>query len=401
MKQRTVVAPVVESDFSKADGKLAFWKQILPQSVVNYTTKSGKRAVINFDEQYLTDLARAHANHVLDQTPFLLADADNRHTMDPERIRADVVEMRLAREGEAPGLYGKFVFPSQEAAKAVLDNPKLGVSARIREGIERSDGSFVKRGIIHVLGTLDPQVTGMAPWVPAVDLSFDPTDNILDLSDEAYEGAPVAKKKDGAPEADEIEVPDAEDVTDEQIDAMTDEELNAFLEKNAPGILAQIESEVDDADEDDENDDDESEEDESDEAEPKVLAGAGAELSNKAKQDIELANAASAAAQARANEALKRMAAAEWREYRATAQADGVPPHLLDLAEPILNRPEDMVVDLSVTDDDDVNASEIVRAFIDAARGTVDLSVEQGHTGSIGSDEDPDKDLLAMWDRTS
>lgn len=369
MKNRTIVAPRVESDFSKVD-KVTYWKQILPQTKIEYTTKGGKRATLDFSEQYLTDLANAHKNKVLDQLPFLLADKDNAHTMDPERVRAQVTEVRLAQPGETPGLYGKFVFPSKEAAKAVIDNPNLGVSARIREGIQRSDGTAAPRAMIHVLGTLDPQVTGMAPWVPAVDLSFDPADNILDLSEYDKEPPVASKDDEGFP-------------TEADIDAMTEAEVDAFLEKYAPGILS--DAEVIPTKDEHEND------------EPQ-LVGAGAELSAEAKHDIELANAAATAANQRANEALRRMAASEWASFRLAAINDGVPPHLLDLAEPVLNRPDDMVIDLSNTGDEDVNASEIVRQFIEAAKGTIDLSVEKGHYGSIGSDEDPDKAGLAMWE---
>lgn len=379
IKQRTILAPPMESDLASADGGegLAFWKQVLPMGKIHYTTKSGKRSTLNFDKQYLTDLATAFDSKVLDQTPFVLADKDNAHTMQPEHFRGEIAEVRLANEGEKPGLYAKIKFASKEAAKAVLDNPGLGVSARIREGLERSDGSFVKRAMIHVLGTLDPQVTGMTPWVPAVaDLSFDPSDNILDLSDETYEGAPVAKKT-------EAGVPDIEAVTDEQIDAMTEEELDAFLTEYAPGILAEIEAEGT----------------EPDPIVPAVEPVKELEpaLSATQTKDIELANATAVAANARAEAAMRKMADAEFKAYRSEAIAAGVPPHVLDLAEPVLNRPEDMIVDLSTSGEEDVNAGDIVRQLVEGYKGTVDLSTESGHYGSIGSDEDPDKDDLIAW----
>lgn len=378
MSTRVVALPALESDFTK-ESKTVYWKQILPQAKINYTTKSGKRSTIDFDEKYLSNLITAFNSKALDQTPFLLADADNRHTMDPERWRASVTDMRLARPGEKPGLYAKLEFPSKEAAKAVVENPQLGVSARIREGITTSDGRTFPAGIIHVLGTLDPQVTGMSEWQP-VDLA-----NLLDLSNETFsEREKMANKS-------KFANVDINSITEEDIDAMTDEEVEAFLEEVAPGFLAEFE---------DEEVSEEEEEDEEVSAEGKQLVGAGAALSNKkANKDIELANAQAVQATARANEALRRMAEAEWKQYRSQMLDDGVPPHLLDLAEPVLNRADDMVIDLSHTEDDDINVSDILRKVLDASKGVVDLSAEQGHYRSDAtSDDDPDKAMLAEWE---
>ena len=60
----------------------------------------------------------------------------------------------------------------------------------------------------------------------------------------------------------------------------------------------------------------------------------------------------------------------------------------------------DMVIDLSVTNEADVNVSEVVRGLLDALEGTVDLSTEEGHNGNFkaGDGEDPDAEMLATWD---
>lgn len=365
-------------DLSSKGGQLAFWKQILPMKSIHYTARDGSRQSINFDKDYLTDLAN---NKAVDKIGFLLADRDNAHTMDPERWRGEVVKMEVRDDG----LYGKIVFPSPEAAKAVLENPDLGVSARIREGIQKSDGSTLNRGIIHVLGTLDPQVSGMSPWQTA-DLSTEQGD-VLDLSDKEYEDMADDSKKTLA------------DYTEADIEKMTDAELDAFLAEFVP----EFDNYTGDTDEADEHDDeaDEDHEDHEDEAdEAKVLTGAGADMSKSGTSDIELANQQVAAANARATEALKRVAEAEWRETRAAYLSDGVPPHALDLAAPVLNRPDDMVIDLSVTDEADVNVSEVVRGLLDSMKGFVDLSAEEGHNGhfDLSNGEDPDKELLDRWD---
>lgn len=375
-KARTILTPATETDLSVA-GKLAFWKQVLPEKTITYTTKSGKQATVDFTKDYLGKIIEHFNKGTMDQTPFQLADADNKHTMDPERYRGDVTEMRLAREGELPGLYAKLEFPNEKAATAVLENPRLGVSARIRE---ENDGPK----IIHVLGTLDPQVTGMSPW-QAVDLSAY-NDNVLDLSRETYtEGNAVVAKS---------ETKSINDYTEDEIDAMSEDEIEAFLAEFAPEFA--------DSHEDDEDEDEDEEDEDEDELEDE-LVGAGAKghsLSKErdASREIELANSVAAQANSRAQEALRRMAEAEWKEYRNTMLAAGVPPHALDLAKPILNRPDDLVIDLSNTDEDDLNVAEVVRQLLDLSKGTIDTDIELGHSGSFTQgDDDPDKAMLDAW----
>lgn len=356
-----------EYDLSAEDGKIAFWKQILPKRQIHYTAKDGSRRTLNFDEKYLADLAN---NKAVDKVGFLLADVDNRHTMDPERWRGSVEKFEVRDDG----LYGKIVFPSKAAAKAVLDNPDLPVSARIRESIPKDDGSVVSRGIVHVLGTLDPQVTGMSGWQTA-DLSNEDT-NLMDLSAETYEDGIMGTKKSVA------------EFTEAEIEAMSEAELNEFLaaavEEFDEGILNldEVDDETDETDEVDEVDETTSEK------EPEMA------LSNEATQQIDLANT-------RANEALRRLAQKEWETTRDRYLDAGVPPAALDLAAPVLNRPDEFVVDLSVTDgaDAEVNVGSIVRGLLDALKGTVDLSVEHGHSGTFTEGEDPDAEGLAVWDK--
>lgn len=352
-----------EMDLAHQDGRLAFWKQILPKKTIHYTAKDGSRQVIDFNEQFLTDLAN---NRAVDKIGFLLADKDNAHTMDPERWRGEVTELAVRDDG----LYGKIVFPNAEAAKAVIDNPNLGVSARIRPNVQRSDGSTVSSGIIHVLGTLDPQVSGMSPWQTA-DLSTE--DEVLDLSDKEYEDM-----------ADKQEPRDLSEFTEADLDAMSDEELDEFLATYA-GELFDYTDDVD----------------ENNEPEPKAekREPVGASLSHEGSADIELANQRAEDATRRANEAMRRVAEAEWREERSAFLNAGVPPHALDLAAPVLCRADDMVIDLSVTGESDVNVSEVVRGLLDSLKGTVDLSSEQGHSGTFSASDgdDPDKAMLDAW----
>lgn len=367
-KEKTVnlsfITPAVHNadvELAQKDGRLAFWKQILPKKTITYTAKDGSKQKIDFTEAYLHDLANSKA---VDQIGFLLADKDNAHTMDPERWRGEVAELAVRDDG----LYGKIVFPSPEAAKAVLDNPRLGVSARIRPG---GGTGTAPGGIVHVLGTLDPQAQGMKPW-EATDLSS--TEEVLDLSHEEYLDMATEKS----------EPKDISEFTEEDIEKMSDEELDEFLATYVPEFSEYAEEHEDETDKSKEHE------------ETKVPEPA---LSNKSDADIELANQAVAQANARANEAMRRVAEAEWREERNSLLEAGVPPHALDLATPVLCRADDMVIDLSNTGESDVNVSAVVRDLLDAMKGMVDLSVEAGHSGSFtaGDGDDPDKPMLDAW----
>jgi hypothetical protein len=352
-------------------GRLAFWKQVLPKKEIHYTAKNGTRQVLDFNDRYLTDLAN---NKIVDKVGFLLADKDNAHTMDPERWRGEVAEWQIRDDQPNPdhnGLYARIVFPNADAARAVMQNPDLGVSARIREDVARSDGSTVPRGIVHVLGTLDPQVSGMSGWTTA-DLSTE-TDNLLDLTAETYEN--------GSTMADETKVELTKPVseyTDAEIDEMDDEMLDVFLEAlgvDFDGILDAVAEETVAPEP---------------EREPEMA------LSNEMKAEIDLARSEARAARVE-------LAEARWKQTREAYLNAGVPVKDVDLCEPIFNRPNDFVVDLSNEDGSEINVGEIVSKLLDSLKGTIDLSAETGHAGTFnsGDGEDPDKALLDAWNAQS
>ena len=394
--ERTIFSPMSTADFAQGEDKLIFWKQILPKAPVHYIDNGTKR-LINFDDEYLRDCVKAfRKKEGIDQTMFQLANSENGHghDFDPERQRAEVIDMATYDElppevrekvGGSDGLYAKMRFFDKKAARVVMQNPNLGVSARVRENFPRWDGKVVKRAIIHVAGTIDPKVSGMSPWAPA-DLSYDPKDGyVLDLSNETFEGNRMAGKSKERGNA----IP-----TDEEIDAMSDEELDAFLADSglSDAELDELEGSLDDLDDTDDDDD---------------LADApaetvGASLSNDAQQAIDLANAQAAEANRRALNAQKRQAKAEFAAYRSELIGKGVPVEKIDLAQPVLARPENaLVVDLSNTDDGTLDVSKIVRELLEGYAGVVDMTGEQGHNGTVdfaNGDDDPESELLEAWD---
>lgn len=180
-----VLTPQLATDAVELSG--GRWKkQILPMRPITYTGRDGKKRVIDFNRAYLTDLVTAYNDKAYDQVPFQIADAANTHTNDPARTAGEFVQLELGNDG----LYA--VLEPNEFGKDILaKNPKLSVSARIFENMDRSDGKHYPRALQHVLGTLDPQVPGLKPWEQVaedapVGLSGG-TEDFVDLSNANYE----------------------------------------------------------------------------------------------------------------------------------------------------------------------------------------------------------------------
>jgi hypothetical protein len=333
-----------------------FRKKILPKGSIDY-----KGRKITFDDAYLTDLAASYKTGAYDQVPFMLADKDNRHTMDPDRFRGEVKGVEVASDG----LYATMEL-SADAAELVRKNPKLGVSARIVEGYDRADGKSFPRAMQHVLGTLDPRIPGLGAWTEVSLSGYDSGDEVVDLTNAAYEGASDVAKTDD---------------TDQTIDGLSREEYEALLA--SLDLTDDVTDEGDDGEGDGVNAAD---------REPVT-----ASLSNEDRRSIDLANEQIAE--------LKREKAhdkfeADKREW----VRQGVPPALVELARPVLEAPDGFVIDLSngVDGDSKVDAVHIMRQFLDSAVGYLDLAKERGHAADFANEatdgtNDPDAELLKLW----
>lgn len=340
-KRTVILSPMVGSEAVDLAAGLTWRKRVLKPTTVDY-----KGRAITFDEPYMKNLANSYAAKAYAQVPFTLADDKNQHTDDPERVRGDVIGLDMARPGEEPGLYANIVFPTEEAAKALLMNPKLAVSCRLTE---KNGVPAVK----HVCGTTDARVADLGPWQP-VSLSADEQGEIIDLT--TYD------------QGDEV----ADDVLD--FSTMTDEEIDAILEDAAPDVADEIDPPAVITDETDPDD-----------QEPIVP-----DLSADSRAAIDLANSRAEAAHNEVHVLKANLAAEKWGRERAELANDGVPPDDLDLAAPLLSQPADQVLDLSAADGSDltVNASEIVRGLLESRRGTIDLTGPVGH--AVGSQEQSD-----------
>src|ERR1022692_784128 len=368
---------------AKPAGRNLFRKQLLPIAKINYEGR-----VIDFTRDYLAGLVKAFNDRAYDQVPFQLADAQNTHTDDPERFRGEIAALELTADG-----LDVIVAASDDGAKVLRDNPRLGVSARIREDYARADGKFFTRALKHVLGTLDPRMTGMAPW-EAVDAANDEGD-VVDLTALEYATqtgtadavpavttppeapAPATKETGMALTADQearlgklLDLPDEqftalltppekpaegdtnvlEDLTDAQI-----EELVASLDAETPAPVAEV-------------------------APEKELVPAGASLNAEAQAAIDLANArADETAMALKRVTTKLATAAYEAERDVFARTYGIPPRITDLARGLLEG-EGRVVELA--NGKTADAGSIVREVLKEFGRTVKVLDLSGELGS-------------------
>lgn len=410
----TILAPVDLSAATKT-GPRVFRKQVLAKRTIQYPTPDGKTKTIAFDDAFLADLASSFTAGAYDAVPFILADDQNRHTMAPERFRGWVKGLEVTPDG-----LDAVIELSEDAAELVeRTGGKLGVSARIKP-VRHVDGRSFPRAINHVLGTLDPRLTGMRPWEP-IDLS-DPADDVLDLSGVTYqEGSTMPQTIDlstldpadadallsfaaangidlsteddpdaaspaaGADEAGGDDTTDGDDealgLTDfDSEDGITDAELDALIDAELADVsLSTAAGDDDDTDLSDPlKDDDTGGLDES--ATLDLAAGA--------------VGVAGEEAQAERNESARLRFELAARDYAAA----GVPPHIIDLAEPILSLSDDdaATIDLSTPTGEPVDVRGIVRDMLDAVKGTIDLSTEDGY-GHENPDAAEGTDLADRW----
>jgi hypothetical protein len=400
---------------ARPSGASLWRKQVLPLGTIDY---KGRR--ITFSREYLAGLVKAFGDKAYDVVPFQFADGANSHSNAPEQRRGTVRDLELTDDG-----LDIIVEAGQDAAKHLAEYPDLGVSARIVEAYDRADGKFFPAAIQHVLGTLNPRITGMRPW-QAIDAANDDGD-VLDLTGEKYTVPESAAPPTGTTPANADITPptgtptedthmaftaDQEarlakllDLPDDKFervlavadtepaaegeDQLTDEELQALL------------ASLPDGEGDESTEGDGGEEDSKDAAATDEKVPVGASLSTEAQAAIDLANSRAEETSielARVTTALNRAAFEKERDHY--SREYGIPPRITDLARPVLEG-EGHVVELS--NGSNVDAGAIVRKVLSEVGKTVkmlDLSGEMGSPLDGGRDAERAAEEQTTKDRT-
>jgi hypothetical protein len=329
MPTRAILTPFEKTAATQV-GPGVWRKRVLPVGSINY-----KGRVLNFTPKYLQDLATSFNDQAYDQVPFQLADANNTHTNDPERYRGEILGMEVDNDG----LYVR-MRPNTKGGEILSDNPKLGVSARIVEQYERADGKFYPAAIQHVLGTLDPRIPNLGPW-QQVEMS-NSNERVYDLSDVDFDIA-----------GEEATVPDLTANQQARLDrllGLNDTQFEAFIatldgtaaDLPAPALdtaddltdeeLAEVMAELDDTDL------------EAIEAEyqSSLLVGTGAGPQSDLSNDYDYGGGVSLheiqlAEQQRQLDIMgQKMDADAFELEKRQMVQNGVPPYIVDMAQPLL-----------------------------------------------------------------
>lgn len=365
---RTIQAPIAAAP--AVDLSRTLWrKQVLKAGTINY---AGRK--LTFDRDYLTDLAASFKAGAYDQVPFVLATADNAHNLLPERVRGEVKALEVTADG-----LDALIELSDEGAAIVKDNPRLGVSCRIAEGLEQADGRSFSRAVNHVLGTLDPRITGMRPW-EAVELST-PGEAVVDLTSATYEEATV-------PELTEDEVTQLRALLSANpaagqppaADPAPGEPDDAAIEAAVAALLADPDPDP----------------------EP-----AGASLSaDPGPSAIDLARAETAEAKQMAVQMRRELWDAKLASEAEVLLSKGYAPAVVDLCRPLLygngvTVDDPSVVDLSNSGGSPLNVADQVRKLLEAVGPQIDLSAEHGYAVPATRRTAPQQadELLDLWEK--
>lgn len=392
----TILAPIALSE-TVQDGRRRFWKQILPVTSIDY---DGQK--IDFDPDFHTDLSDAFKGGAYDQVPLMFAGEKNEHNMDPRNFGGDIVKVEYRGPAKGQGTWA-LIEADKTAARVLKRNPKLGVSARIRQGVEKADGRFFKRAINHVLLTMNPRIGGMSPW-QAVDLSEDTGVEVVDLTAQEYkEGNPMGKGT------------TTRRGSRRQIDlsALSDEEFNRLLDLAQTAVEDPVES---DEDVDDDLEDDEVDDEIEDPAETPRRKKSKVKVTKTTERDVEdsghgddpeddeFADTELSERVIRRDEVSQfgqmriDLAQRDWNTKRERYLANGVPAYLLDLAEPVLSQPDKVTLDLSEGEDHDV--TDTITKMLDGVQHIVDLGDEIGSSLDVDLSEEEASEadaLLKEW----
>jgi hypothetical protein len=369
----TTISPFVVSELQEVEltdkkgVKRKLWrKEILPSGQRKY-----KDQTLDFSKINPACVKAFSEGATGPSVPFVLPLADNKHPetgQEVETLEGELARLELGSNGELIG------FLDLSHSTKVPDlikktNGKFGVSGRIEVDYTREDvGKKYDYALSHVCGTTRPHIKDLKPW-ELVDLSEEEkAQTTLDFSTEVIEEKP-SETKETAGDVVALEIPRA------QFD-----KLMAFI-----GDVEKGEEVANKLKDDDGN-------------------SGGAQLSEEATRRIELAETSAQEANRRIELAERRAAQSEWNARKRELALAGVPPVLLDLAEPVLSLHKRFTIQLS--ESETVDASEVLEQVLEAAKGTVKLNQEDGHsvTDALGTSaadkefEEFQKNILAGTD---
>lgn len=293
-------------------GRRLFRKQLLPLAQIRY-----KDGVLDFNRDALQglvdDFNQGGENEMV---PFLLADGARQHGDFTKLISGEVTGLELTDGG-----VDALIALTDEGAALVEKFPKLAVSASIEpDATDAVTGRKSKLQLKHVLGTIDPVVKGMSPWVRA-QLAQENVE-VIDLTAADFQGAHMDDYTDEEREVIRARREAAAQTPAQTATAVDDKPLTEDEEREAEEALAKLGLFAP--------------------AEPvaATLSSDGAEAINLAHQ--QLAEQASEIAKLRHDRD-----AEVWSGYRMKLLTAGVPKSMVDLAAEVFDPDKTKTIDLA------------------------------------------------------
>jgi hypothetical protein len=350
----------------KSTGRVLYKKQILPEGTYDY-----KGTKLDLSADQLKTYVQSFKDGAFDEVPFQFGGSESEHNNDPLKRGGTLVHMEHA---PGKGVNGYFDFSANpETAAYVEKYPRFGVSPRIELGIERADGKKFVGAIQHVCGTLVPRINGMGPW-EKVELgpSANTSDvEIIDLSTETIDldAPPVIDFLNDKPvnDSDKNQEGDAvAQLTDEDLATLRQiREDNALIESLAGPLGQEMNLSL---------------------GESGNTAPPAAPVDTEARRVAE-------ATRKQVDDLRKDLARSRWETQAQKLVSDGVPPSAIELARPIMEDPDDHVIELSSGS----STTDKVRtlSLLEAMKGTIQLGVESGH--QIGGLTPTDEKDIEEW----
>ncbi len=333
-------------------------KQVLKKGTINY-----KGDELTFGDAEMAELAQAFREGAYDQVAFQLATDANQHTANPEQFRGEVRAVIPTETG-----LDALIETTDAGSELIKTNPKLGVSCRLVPERENAGRKF-KLAIEHVLGTLNPVVTGMTGW-QAIALSNEST-TVVDLTAAPYQKEPsMAELSSEQRAAFDQYVSELAQLTGTSSTEATGDVLDAELEALLAQALAADEAERVGA-----------------------STSTSAELSADTRQAIELATAQAEAARQENAGIRAELDLAKFAHERTDLVAKGIPPAIVDLAMPLLLGSGHAI---ELANGTQADAGDVMRKVLHEIEGLIDFSAEH-LPASHPPANDKTKALLDQW----
>lgn len=172
---------------AESDGKVRFWKQLLPYRKFTYSKGSQRRSVSI--TRKLADRIVSNFGKAPEMVSLLMASGNRHHDDGPSNTAGEIEKI----EARGDGIYGLCAV-LDDKAKILKAFPKMGISVGLNTNyVRRSDGKKFGPIIFHGAVTSRPYLHGMKPWQLVLENVMDP-EEVISLAESEYE--PVVSEED-------------------------------------------------------------------------------------------------------------------------------------------------------------------------------------------------------------